>query len=77
MKNKDIDVFLGDWMPTQEGDIHNFLADHSVEIVGANLVGAKYTLATPTYAYEMGLRDFNDIQKFAPQRAGPHGFVLP
>src|ERR1700748_3196087 len=22
MKNKDIDVFLGDWMPTQEGDIH-------------------------------------------------------
>ena len=67
MKNKDIDVFLGDWMPTQEGDIHNYLADHSVEIVGANLVGAKYTLAVPTYAYEMGLHDFNDIQKFAPQ----------
>jgi glycine betaine/proline transport system substrate-binding protein len=67
MKNKDIDVFLGDWMPTQEGDIHNYLADHSVEVLGANLVGAKYTLATPTYAYEMGLHDFNDIQKFAPQ----------
>jgi glycine betaine/proline transport system substrate-binding protein len=67
MKNKDIDVFLGDWMPTQEGDIHNYLADHSVEIVGANLVGAKYTLAVPTYAYEMGLHDFNDIQKFASQ----------
>ena len=67
MKNKDIDVFLGDWMPTQEGDIHDYLANHSVEIVGANLVGAKYTLAVPTYAYEMGLHDFNDIQKFAPQ----------
>jgi glycine betaine/proline transport system substrate-binding protein len=67
MKNKDIDVFLGDWMPMQEGDIHNYLADHSVEVLGANLVGAKYTLAVPTYTYEKGLHDFNDIQKFAGQ----------
>src|ERR1700729_2497552 len=27
MKNKDIDVFLGNWMPTQEGDRRPFLAD--------------------------------------------------
>ena len=67
MKNKDIDVFLGDWMPTQEGDIHNYLADGSVTVVGPNLTGAKYTLGVPTYAWQMGLHDFRDIEKFGPQ----------
>ena len=67
MKNKDIDVFLGNWMPSQEGDRAPFVADHSVEVVGANLEGAKYTLAVPSYTYEAGIRDFADIQKFGPQ----------
>src|SRR6476646_9316649 len=39
MKNKDIDVFLGNWMTAQEGDSHAYLAEGSVEIVGANLTG--------------------------------------
>jgi glycine betaine/proline transport system substrate-binding protein len=67
MKNKDIDVFLGNWMPTQEGDIHNYLADHSVTVVGPNLNGAKYTLAVPAYTYAQGLHDFRDIEKFGSQ----------
>lgn len=67
MKNKDIDAFLGDWMPTQEGDIRSFLTDGSVEVLGPNLTGAKYSLAVPAYAYAMGLRDFKDIKNFAPQ----------
>ncbi len=49
MKNKDIDVFLGDWMPAQEGDIKPYLEDRSVEVVGMNLTGAKFTLAVPSY----------------------------
>jgi glycine betaine/proline transport system substrate-binding protein len=65
MKNKDIDVFLGNWMPSQEGDRHAFVADGSVDVVGANLVGAKYTLAVPAYTYDAGLKDFADIQRFA------------
>jgi glycine betaine/proline transport system substrate-binding protein len=65
MKNKDIDVFLGNWMPSQEGDRHAFVADGSVVVVGANLVGAKYTLAVPAYTYDAGLKDFADIQRFA------------
>ncbi len=67
MKNKDIDVFLGDWMPAQEGDIKSYLADGSVDVIGTNLTGAKYTLAVPSYLYDMGLRDFADIQRFGPQ----------
>src|SRR5207302_7124761 len=45
MKNKDIDVFLGNWMPSQDGDRKAYVADGSVEVIGANLTGAKYTLA--------------------------------
>src|SRR5579862_6263731 len=52
MKNKDIDIFLGNWMPTQEGDIHNYVADGSVTTVAPNLTGAKYTLAVPTYTWQ-------------------------
>lgn len=64
MKNKDIDVFLGNWMPSMEADIKPFHEDKSVDTVGPNLEGAKYTLAVPTYLYDAGLKDFSDIQKF-------------
>jgi len=67
MKNKDIDVFLGNWMPTMEGDRKAYYDDHSIEVVGANLTGAKYTLGVPAYTYKAGLRDFTDIHRFAPQ----------
>jgi len=67
MKNKDIDVFLGNWMPTMEADRKPYLDDHSIDVIGVNLTGAKYTLAVPAFAYEAGLRDFADIQRFAPQ----------
>ncbi len=65
MQNADIDVFLGNWMPTQEADRKRYLDEGSIEVIGANLSGAKYTLAVPSYTYAAGLRDFNDIQRFA------------
>lgn len=64
LKNKDIDVFLGNWMPTMEADIKPYLEDKSVEDVGINLKGAKYTLAVPSYTYDEGLKSFQDIAKF-------------
>jgi glycine betaine/proline transport system substrate-binding protein len=67
MKNKDIDVFLGDWMPAQEGDIKPYLADGSVEVIGTNLTGAKFTLAVPAYTFALGLHDFADIHRFGIQ----------
>ncbi|MFO1072169.1 MAG: choline ABC transporter substrate-binding protein [Geminicoccaceae bacterium] len=70
MKNKDIDVFLGNWMPTMEGDRKPYVEDKSVEVLAANLEGAKYTLAVPTYTYEAGLKSFADIAKFKDQLGG-------
>ena len=70
LKNGDIDVFLGNWMPTMEGDIAPFKADGSVETVRANLEGAKYTLAVPKYLADQGLKDYADIAKFKDQLKG-------
>ncbi|WP_440981903.1 choline ABC transporter substrate-binding protein [Shinella sumterensis] len=63
LSNKDIDVFLGNWMPTMEADIKPFREDGSVETVRENLEGAKYTLATNAKGAELGINDFADIAK--------------
>ena len=70
LKNGDIDVFLGNWMPTMEGDIAKYREEGSVEVLGANLEGAKYTLAVPKYTAEAGLKDFADIAKFKDKLDG-------
>ncbi len=70
LKNKDIDVFLGNWMPTMEADLKPFVDDKSVDVVGVNLTGAKYTLAVPDYLYDQGLKSFADIAKFKDKLKG-------
>jgi glycine betaine/proline transport system substrate-binding protein len=63
-------VFLGNWMPTMENDIKPYREEGSVETLGVNLEGAKYTLAVPKYTFEAGLKDFADIAKFRDQLGG-------
>ncbi len=63
LKKGDIDIFLGNWMPTMEGDIAPYRDDGSVETVRENLEGAKYTLAVNKVAVDMGIKDFADIAK--------------
>jgi glycine betaine/proline transport system substrate-binding protein len=67
LKNKDIDIFLGNWMPTEQNDRAPYVASHSIEVLGPNLEGARYTLAVPQAAYDAGLHDFADIVKFKDQ----------
>ncbi|WP_341223030.1 choline ABC transporter substrate-binding protein [Loktanella salsilacus] len=57
----DIDVFLGNWMPTMEGDIAPYREAGTVDTVRANLEGAKYTLAVNKAAADMGIKTFADI----------------
>lgn len=66
LQRGDLDVFLGNWMPAQEAQRRPYITDGSVEVIGINLSGAKFTLAVPAYGYDSGLRDFADIQRFAP-----------
>lgn len=67
LANNDLDVFLGNWMPTQGEQIDEYVEDGSIERVQTNLEGAKYTLAVPKYLYEAGLQDFADIAEFGDQ----------
>lgn len=64
LANNDIDVFLGNWMPTMEGDIAAYREAGTVETVARNLEGAKYTLAVTRATYDAGLQSFADIAKF-------------
>ncbi len=57
----DIDVFLGNWMPTMEADIAPYREAGTVDTVRANLEGAKYTLATNAAGAALGIKDFADI----------------
>ncbi|MCB2111412.1 MAG: choline ABC transporter substrate-binding protein [Defluviimonas sp.] len=57
----DIDVFLGNWMPTMEGDIAPYRDAKTVDTVRMNLTGAKYTLATNAEGAKEGISDFANI----------------
>lgn len=70
LKSGDIDVFLGNWMPTMEADIAPYREDGSVVTLVTNLEGAKYTLAVPQYTFDKGLQSFADIAKFKDQLDG-------
>jgi glycine betaine/proline transport system substrate-binding protein len=70
LENEDIDVFLGNWMPTMEADIAPYRERGTVETVAMNLDGAKYTLAVPSYTAAAGLKSFGDIAKFRNELDG-------
>lgn len=70
LKNKDIDVFLGLWMPSMAADAKPFTDEGSVETVGVNLTGAKYTFAAPKYVYDAGVKDFADLDQYKEKFEG-------
>ncbi len=57
----DVDVFLGNWMPTMEADIAPYREAGTVDTLRANLEGAKYTLAVNKAAADLGIGNFADI----------------
>ncbi|MBV1896833.1 MAG: choline ABC transporter substrate-binding protein [Rhodobacteraceae bacterium] len=61
MEGGDIDIFLGNWMPTMEADIAPYRDAGTVDTVRANLEGAKYTLAVNKAAADLGIAGFADI----------------
>jgi glycine betaine/proline transport system substrate-binding protein len=71
MKKKQIDVFLGYWNPSMTPQIEPFVKAGDIKVLETpNLVGAKYTLAVPTYLYDKGLKTFADIAKFEKDLGG-------
>ena len=61
LKSKDIDVFLGNWMPSMTADIKAYMDDKSVETISTNLEGAGYGLVVPQYVADAGVKSLADL----------------
>ena len=61
LKNGDTDLFLGNWMPAQQKFRDDLDASGSVDVLGQNLEGAKFTLAVTTSGADLGVADFADL----------------
>jgi len=70
MQDGKIDAFLGNWMPSMENDIKPYAANGSVKTLGANLEGAKYTLAVNQATYDGGVKNFADLARFSKELGG-------
>lgn len=65
LKDGQVDVFMGNWMPAQQGFYDKFVANSEVTQVAKNLDGTEFTLAVPDYVWEAGVHDFADLNTFA------------
>jgi glycine betaine/proline transport system substrate-binding protein len=71
LKKGQIDAFLGYWSPSMTPIVEPFTKENTITVLDKpNLVGAKYTLAVPKYAYDAGLKSFADIGKFTKELDG-------
>jgi glycine betaine/proline transport system substrate-binding protein len=61
LKSGDVDVFLGNWMPSHAAFREELDAAGAVEVLAKNLTGAKFTLAVPAYVAEAGVSDLADL----------------
>lgn len=61
LQENKLDVFQGNWRPFQDEQYGHFFDDGSVEVLGTNLEGAKYTLVVPDYVAAAGVKSFGDL----------------
>ena len=54
-------MFLGNWMPAQAPLVKPFVDEKSIDVLHANLSGAKFTLAVPDYVAAAGVHTFADL----------------
>ena len=67
LKNGDIDVFLGNWMPSMAADVQPYIDDGSVQTIAQNLEGAGYGLVVPAYVSDAGVKSLADIGAHAEE----------
>lgn len=61
LREGNMDIFQGNWRPVQNEQYKAFFDDGSVEDLGQNLQGAKFTLAVPKYVSDAGVKSFDDL----------------
>ena len=63
LKDNDIDVFLGNWMPTQTDALKPYTDDGSIEVAGLNLEGAGFGPVVPDYVAAEGVKTLEDLEQ--------------
>ena len=70
MKNGELDVFLGNWMPAQAQFREDLEGSGAAEELAQNLEGAKFTLAVPSYVADQGVSDFSQLAEHSEEFDG-------
>ena len=64
LSTKDLDVFLGGWLPTMKLYLDPYFAKGTIKKVAINLNETIYTLAVPAYVWEAGVHSEADLHKY-------------
>lgn len=70
MTDREIDVLLAQWMPSQREQYRKFGIEGSLDIISPNLVGGRYTFAVPDYVYEAGVTSIEDLDEHKEKFGG-------
>ena len=65
MDTGDLDVFLGNWLPTMKMHFDKYEEKGSVHNVRVNLFDVVYRTAVPEYVYEAGVKSLADLNEHA------------
>lgn len=65
LENDDLDIFLGNWLPTMELTFNEYQEKGVVHNVRINLEDVVYRTAVPAYVYEAGVESLADLQENA------------
>jgi len=65
MDTGDLDVFLGNWMPTMKMHFDKYDEKGTIKNVRVNLLDVVYKTAVPTYVWEAGVKSFEDLNEHA------------
>ena len=61
LKNKDLDIFLDNWMPSNAANVQPYLDAKSLDMLEPNLTGAGYGPVVPDYVAAAGVKDIKDL----------------
>lgn len=61
LKNKDLDIFLDNWMPSNAANVQPYLDAKTLDMLNANLTGAGYGPVVPDYVAAAGVKDVKDL----------------
>lgn len=65
MDTGDLDIFLGNWMPTMKIHFDEYQEKGTVKAVRNNLLDVVYKTAVPEYVYEAGVTSLADLNEHA------------